>query len=216
MGAGSAEYIRIISVSIRLFGVIAILAFLLRVDVARGYLLISLPWVSPRCCWSAGSGGSGSSPAPPWRVQRARPPRRLCAVRDADREALRRIPSAGYRVVGACIPATGGRHRRGTTSRSSAASAGRWRDGHLADTVAITSTDELPPTRSSASRGARGRSPAPRPRAEHRRYRRPADPDAPRRGAPPHPRRDAALQQGTAIRQAQRRAHHLRRRQWSC
>ena len=43
IGTGSAEYIRIISVSIRLFGIIAILAFLLRVDVARGYLLISLP-----------------------------------------------------------------------------------------------------------------------------------------------------------------------------
>jgi hypothetical protein len=43
IGSGSTEYVRIATSSFRLFGVIAIVAFLLRIDVARGFLLISLP-----------------------------------------------------------------------------------------------------------------------------------------------------------------------------
>ncbi|WP_434971354.1 nucleoside-diphosphate sugar epimerase/dehydratase, partial [Microbacterium sp. bgisy207] len=43
IGTGSSEYIRVIDSSIRLFGMIAIVAFLFQVDIARGYLLISLP-----------------------------------------------------------------------------------------------------------------------------------------------------------------------------
>lgn len=43
IGTGSQEYIRVAVSSFRLFGVIAIVAFLTKVDVARGYLLISLP-----------------------------------------------------------------------------------------------------------------------------------------------------------------------------
>mgnify|MGYP000055947313 CR=1 FL=1 len=43
VGAGTTEYVRVIDSSLVLFGVIAIVAFLFRVDIARGYLLISLP-----------------------------------------------------------------------------------------------------------------------------------------------------------------------------
>jgi hypothetical protein len=43
IGNGNSEYLRIVDASVRLFGIIAIFAFLLRVDVARGFLLISLP-----------------------------------------------------------------------------------------------------------------------------------------------------------------------------
>ncbi|MGL1489024.1 hypothetical protein ACSTJG_24605, partial [Vibrio parahaemolyticus] len=42
-GTGSQEYIRIVDSSFRLFGTIAIIAFLTQIDIARGYLLISLP-----------------------------------------------------------------------------------------------------------------------------------------------------------------------------
>ncbi len=43
IGTGSAEYVRIADASFRLFGTVAIIAFLTQIDVARGYLLISLP-----------------------------------------------------------------------------------------------------------------------------------------------------------------------------
>ena len=43
IGTGWSEYIRVVDSSIRLFGVIAIVAFLFQIDIARGYLLVSLP-----------------------------------------------------------------------------------------------------------------------------------------------------------------------------
>ena len=61
IGTGSAEYIRVISVSIRLFGIIAILAFLLRVDVARAICSSACPSAWRCSSSSGGSGGSGWS-----------------------------------------------------------------------------------------------------------------------------------------------------------
>ncbi len=150
IGTGSVEYIRVISVSIRLFGILAILAFLLRVDVARGYLLISLPLgvgmlLLERWLWRQ------------WLItRRARGEfsARVVLVGSAQSvaqigEAVRRDPSAGYHVVGACIPgAIEGGMVEGTTipvlggvSRLASAMA-----AVAADTVAVTSTDELPPS----------------------------------------------------------------------
>jgi len=43
IGSGTQEYRRIVDASIRIFGVLTIAAFLLRVEVARAYLLIALP-----------------------------------------------------------------------------------------------------------------------------------------------------------------------------
>jgi exopolysaccharide biosynthesis polyprenyl glycosylphosphotransferase len=150
IGTGSTEYIRIISVSVRLFGIIAILAFLLRVDVARGYLLISFPLgilvlLLERWLWRQ------------WLVrQRARGEfsARVLLVGSENSvaqisEALRRTPSAGYLVVGACVPqGVPGQNVRGTDipivgsvlSVSTALAAAD------ADTVAISSTDDLPPS----------------------------------------------------------------------
>ncbi|WP_344737422.1 sugar transferase [Microbacterium awajiense] len=150
VGAGSAEYIRIVSVSTRVFGIIAILAFLLRVDVARGYLLISFPlgvaalllerWLWRR--WLIAKRAAGEFTARVVLVGSAASVAQIAA-------SLRRSTSAGYRVVGACVP--GG--RPGTTVESTdipifgdvtdVASALTVAD---ADTVAITSTDELPPS----------------------------------------------------------------------
>jgi exopolysaccharide biosynthesis polyprenyl glycosylphosphotransferase len=150
IGTGSTEYIRIISVSIRLFGIIAILAFLLRVDVARGYLLIAFPagmlflllerWLWRQWLVVKRSRGEFSA-----RVVLVGSEKSVAQIG----EALRRTPSAGYLVVGACVPhAVPGGTVRGTDipivgtvmSVSSALASVQ------ADTVAISSTDDLPPS----------------------------------------------------------------------
>lgn len=43
VGTGTEEFRRLVSTTLRLFGVLAILALLFRVEVARGYLAIALP-----------------------------------------------------------------------------------------------------------------------------------------------------------------------------
>jgi exopolysaccharide biosynthesis polyprenyl glycosylphosphotransferase len=150
IGTGSAEYVRIFSVSIRLFGIIAIAAFLLRVDVARGYLLISLPLgvgmlLIERWLWRQ------------WLVTRRRRGEysaRVILVGSEQSvaqiaEALRRSVSAGYHVVGACIPgaAPGGTvHGTDIPVLGGVAHVPAAMVEASADTVAVTSTDELPPS----------------------------------------------------------------------
>ena len=104
-GTGITEYVRVADASLRLFGGIAILAFLIRVDVARGYLLIALPagilmLVLERWLWRQ------------WLVARrsiGEYSARVLLVGSEQSVAqiareLERSPSAGYRVVGACVP----------------------------------------------------------------------------------------------------------------
>jgi exopolysaccharide biosynthesis polyprenyl glycosylphosphotransferase len=43
VGGGTTEYRRVVDATIRLFGVFAIIAFLTKIDLARGYLLMALP-----------------------------------------------------------------------------------------------------------------------------------------------------------------------------
>jgi exopolysaccharide biosynthesis polyprenyl glycosylphosphotransferase len=150
VGNGSSEYTRIVSVSTRLFGIIAILAFLLRVDVARGYLLISFPvgiamllierWVWRRWLVAERLRGGWSA-----KVLLVGSPASVAQIG----EALRRTPSAGYRVVGACVPdGVAGQLVPGTDIPVCGDIGGVL--GALeavdADTVAVTSTDELPPS----------------------------------------------------------------------
>jgi exopolysaccharide biosynthesis polyprenyl glycosylphosphotransferase len=150
IGTGSTEYIRIISVSIRLFGIIAILAFLLRVDVARGYLLIAFPlgmlilllerWLWRQ--WLVVKRARGEFSA---RVVLVGSESSVAQISDA----LRRTPSAGYLVVGACVPlAVPGGTVRGTDIPivGSVMSISEALAAVQADTVAISSTDELPPS----------------------------------------------------------------------
>jgi exopolysaccharide biosynthesis polyprenyl glycosylphosphotransferase len=150
IGTGTAEYVRIISVSTRLFGLIAIGAFLLRVDVARGYLLISLPLgvaalLLQRWLWRK------------WLIrQRARGHWSATVLLVGSEAsvaqigaALRRTPSAGYRIVGACTP---GGQAGGTVRDTDIPILGgvkevlRVLQDVDADTVAVTSADELPPS----------------------------------------------------------------------
>jgi exopolysaccharide biosynthesis polyprenyl glycosylphosphotransferase len=150
VGSGSSEYVRIISVSTRLFGIIAILAFLLRVDLARGYLLISFPlgvalllierWAWRR--WLVTRRIHGEWSATVLLVGSTESVAQIGA-------ALRRSPSAGYHVVGACIPqGVAGDLVPGTDIPVCGEISGVLGalDAVGADTVAVTSTDELPPS----------------------------------------------------------------------
>ena len=49
IGTGPEEYRRIVSVTFKLFGAVAILSLLLQTDIARGYLAIAFPLGLARC-----------------------------------------------------------------------------------------------------------------------------------------------------------------------
>jgi exopolysaccharide biosynthesis polyprenyl glycosylphosphotransferase len=151
IGTGNVEYRRIVDATLRLFGLVAIAAFLFQLDLARAYIIIALPvgllallssrWIWRKWLATTRSRGGYSS-------------RVLLVGSRASVEAigreLVRTPAAGYTVVGACIPGDIGGYLfdDGTIPVSS----------HLdylhaaieataADTVVITSSDELPPDR---------------------------------------------------------------------
>lgn len=151
LGSGIPEYRRVADASLRVFGLVAIIAFVLRVDVARGYLLVSLPLglvllLGSRALWRG------------WLLRERRAGRFTArtllvgserSVADLSRE-LMRAPDAGYTVVGACVPGgRAGSHLEGTdipilggvddVEWALATSA--------ADTVGVTSTDDLPPAK---------------------------------------------------------------------
>ncbi|GAA5205023.1 sugar transferase [Microbacterium kyungheense] len=149
IGTGTTEYVRVADASLRLFGLIAIAAFLLRVDIARGYLIIALPLgigmlVLERYLWRQ------------WLVAH----RRLgeysaqvllvgseTSVAQIARE-LTRTSATGYRVVGACVPRGGSGATVADTDIPIVGSVDAVERAIAitgADTVAITSTDDLPP-----------------------------------------------------------------------
>ena len=151
VGTGMTEYVRVIDSSLVLFGVIAIVAFLFRVDIARGYLLISLPagillLLLVRWLWRqwlvakrrVGKCASGviliGSPA---------------SVAQVGHE-LQQRRDTGYLVVGACLPPDD--HDAGIpTTDADIPVLGtfddltRVLDDTGADTVLVTSSDALPP-----------------------------------------------------------------------
>ena len=151
IGTGSTEYTRLVSVSLRLFGVIAIAAFLLKVDLARGYVLIAFPLgtlvlLATRWMWRQWlhvKRGAGEYSSRVLLVGSE------ASVAQIARELVR-YPYSGYHVVGACLPT------------SAAATVGELGDipivGNIdavnaaleitgADTVVITSSDELTNTK---------------------------------------------------------------------
>ncbi|QIS39205.1 sugar transferase [Clavibacter capsici] len=105
LGTGPQEYRLILSATVRLFGLVAIVAFLGRIEFARGYIIIALPLglvtlVLSRWMWRQ------------WlNVQRTKgrySSRVLLIGSEASTgflaRELARQPYAGYLVVGACIP----------------------------------------------------------------------------------------------------------------
>lgn len=104
LGTGGEEYQRVLGASLRLFGVVAILAFLAQIYLARGYLAIAFPvgtvaLVTSRWMWRQ------------WlhsQRRRGRWSDQVLLVGDAVdvaglTRALRRAPEAGLLVVGACL-----------------------------------------------------------------------------------------------------------------
>ncbi|MFC9994985.1 sugar transferase [Nocardia sp. NPDC127526] len=154
IGSGTEEYRRVVSASLRLFGGVAIVSLLLRVDIARGYLAIALPLgmiglMIERRIWRS-------------RVakRRARGEYRTAMLVVGSPDAARAMVAAfsrdaesGFQVVGVCT-----RDAEGDLAESSLEVGGREipivgsdrsvidavrRTG--ADTVAVTATDNLGP-----------------------------------------------------------------------
>jgi exopolysaccharide biosynthesis polyprenyl glycosylphosphotransferase len=148
LGAGSQEYKGIADSALRLFGLVAIVAFLFKIDLARGYILIAFPLGVATLIFSRWM----------WRqwlaVMRERGDysSRVLLVGSAESATvisreLARHAEAGYRVVGACVtqgastltqlpgtqvPVYAGVDRALETMRDLGA-----------DTVIITSSDEM-------------------------------------------------------------------------
>lgn len=148
IGTGNAEYVGIASASIRLFGVVAIVAFLSRIDIARGYLLVALPfgvlalllerWIWRQ--WLIAKRSSGEFSARVLLVGSEQSVSRI--ARD-----LQRNPSAGYLVVGACVPSgkvAASIPETDIPIMGSVSAVDRAIVAADADTVVVTSTDELP------------------------------------------------------------------------
>jgi exopolysaccharide biosynthesis polyprenyl glycosylphosphotransferase len=102
IGTGSIEYKRIVDASVRIFGLTAIIVFLLKVDLARGYFLTALPigllfLLIGRWAWRQ------------WLVSRRREGRfvhRVIVVGEREKsahvvEGIRRDTAAGLNLVGA-------------------------------------------------------------------------------------------------------------------
>ncbi|MCJ1714148.1 sugar transferase [Curtobacterium sp. VKM Ac-2922] len=150
IGVGSAEYRLVADSSVRVFGLLAIAAFLLHVDLARGYVLIAFPigilvLLVSRWMWRQWLVAQRKRGAYSARVLLVGSP---ASVLHIGRE-LGRSPEAGYQVVGAAV-STG---LRGLLPGSTIQSHGGFDDVSAAlretgaDTVVITSSDDLPPER---------------------------------------------------------------------
>lgn len=151
IGTGTTEYKLVINASLALFGAVAIVAFLLKLDLARGYIITSLPLgivalLATRWMWRQ------------WlSMQRfhGRYSARVLLVGSrvsviAIARELARQPNAGYYVVGACVP---GESRAEYLPGGTIPVSGdldqlqQTIDSLSADTVVVTSSDELSPTR---------------------------------------------------------------------
>lgn len=150
IGSGGEEFRRLCSATLGLFGVLAILALIFRVEVARGYLAIALPaglaaLVAGRALWR-------------WRLRRWRAQGRCHtavlvvgspAAAHAMATAFTGDPRAGYRVVGVCVPSgSAGRHFDSSEGPSVLGDDRSVLDAvrrSRADSVAVAATDHLGP-----------------------------------------------------------------------
>ncbi|WP_022882716.1 sugar transferase [Gryllotalpicola ginsengisoli] len=152
IGVGAQEYRLVFSASWHVFGLIAIVAFLFKLDLARGYILLALPlgvlvlfasrWMWRQ--WLAVQRMSGKYASRCLLVGSESSVSRIAA-------ALRNHPDAGYVFVGAIVPG-----RSGTLTLADGASlqlvgslddVASAMDESGADTVVITGSPELTPER---------------------------------------------------------------------
>ena len=147
IGTGSSEYRRIVDASVRLFAFVAIVAYVFKIDLARGYVFIAFPLgtlvlMLSRWIWRQWLNGQRQHGGYSARVLLVGS---LASVQHLAGE-LARHPEEGYRVVAACVPDG----RAGDTVPGTLIPvAGRVADalealrGTGADTVAVTSSEEL-------------------------------------------------------------------------
>ncbi|GAB2531010.1 sugar transferase [Nocardia heshunensis] len=153
IGCGTEEYRRVVVASLRLFGGIAIVSLLLRIDIARGYLAIALPLgmaglMAERRLWRrwvATRRAHGGYRIAMLVVGSPAAARAMVAAFSRDRDS-------GYQVIGVCTRdeesvaerflEVGGREIPIVASDHGVIDAVR-RTG--ADTVAVTATDNLGP-----------------------------------------------------------------------
>lgn len=147
LGTGTQEYRLIVDASVRLFGLLAIVAYLFQIDLARGYILIALPLgvvvlIFSRWMWRQWLG-----------VQRSRGTYSSRVLLVGSRASvlhiakeLSRQPEAGYLVVGACVPGGGSTDRLPDEKVPVFVTIDRLAEAMQttgADTVVITSSEEL-------------------------------------------------------------------------
>ncbi|MET7771863.1 sugar transferase [Nocardia sp. NPDC005366] len=155
VGSGTEEYRRLVSATMRLFGVLAIISLIFQIEFARGYLAIALPLgllglMFSRLAWRLHTRSRRRSRGECLTaVLVVGPPEAAQAMA----AAFSRDPATGYRVVGVCvpdgIPGSGGYglHASGRSisvvgdDRSVLEAVRR----SEADTVAVTATDYLGP-----------------------------------------------------------------------
>ncbi|WP_254782826.1 sugar transferase [Curtobacterium sp. MCBA15_009] len=147
IGTGSAEYRRIVDASIRLFAFVAIVAYVFKVDLARGYVFIAFPlgtvvlmfsrWIWRQ--WLNAQRWNGNYSAQVLLVGSRSSVEHLAGE-------LARHPEEGYRVVAVCVP--DGRAGE-TIGGTGVPVVGKITDALAAldttgaDTVAVTSSEEL-------------------------------------------------------------------------
>ncbi|MGO4692080.1 sugar transferase [Glaciibacter sp. 2TAF33] len=151
LGTGPDEYKLIASASVRLFGLLAIVAYLFQIDLARGYIIIAFPFgmvvlMFSRWMWRQWLGVQrhhGRYSAKVLLVGSV-----VSAARIA-REFARQ-PAAGYVVVGACVPSA---FTRAYVPGTTIPVLGDVDDLQLsievtgADTVVVTSNGDISPER---------------------------------------------------------------------
>lgn len=147
VGQGSTEYKLVADASGRLFGLVAIVAFIFKIDLARGYILLAFPvgilvllffrWAWRQ--WLAVEREQGRFASNVLLIGSEQSVRHIAAQ-------LARDTSAGYRVVGAWVKGVpAGAAIDGVPVRTSEESASivEALDSFAADTVVVTSSDAL-------------------------------------------------------------------------
>jgi exopolysaccharide biosynthesis polyprenyl glycosylphosphotransferase len=150
VGIGATEYKRVFDASLRLFGLVAIVALVFKVDLARGFILTAFPagvvlLVGCRWLWRQ------------WLVRErleGRYSSRTLLVGTVESigsvaEQFERFPYAGFRAIGMCVPSAAAKKGQAEVSGipvlgtiDEVAEVAR---ASGADCVILTSTDALPP-----------------------------------------------------------------------
>ncbi len=149
LGIGSLEYKRVFDATWGTFALLAIIALLLSLDLARGYVITAFPaglvlLILGRWFWRQ------------WLVRRRRKGEyTLLSVLVGSEESIRymadqleRFPFAGYRAIGACLPkaeAANAKTVHGLPVLGSFADVAQAARYTHADSVILTSSDQLPP-----------------------------------------------------------------------